>query len=323
MEVVGGGSVIEYGPEEEIRHTPGENEWWQESVVLFWWDTHHNVGGYHRIGHEPHFRDGPIVSLWNNIFTPEYIYKDSSTLPLREADKLENGMGGGETCRFEYTDHAIWTVTAPDVAAALHIHDNHTPVDVYPKKGSLSTDFAPNHMEVGGKVTGSVTVKGKHYEINGLAFRDHGWGKRDWTGIVSHRWLAMTFGDHMTALMQTFHSSNNELVRFGCIIRDNKLTYAKDVDIVVYIEPDGLTHRGGRATATLTTGEKLTFEVEPLQKGVVSWIHGISCVDIFCKVTCGDLVGVADLETTNNAQRGGYRPYLAINAIEKNGLHKV
>jgi hypothetical protein len=324
MEIVGGGNIIEYGPKEELRHTPDENEFWQESVVVFWWDMEHNVGGYHRIGHEPNYRDGPIISLWNNIFTPEYIYKDASTLPLRETDKLPNGgFGGGDTCRFEYTDHAIWTISAPDVNAELHIHDCHTPVDIYPKTSDLSKDFAPNHMEVGSKVSGMLNVKGKKYQINGLAFRDHGWGKRDWAGIVSSRWVAMTFGDQMTALVQTFQSPSNQLVKFGCIIRDNQLTYAEDVDVIAYMEADGLTHRGGHVKVTLTTGEKMQFDFEPFQKGVVSWIHGIACVDIFCKVTCGDMVGVADFETNNNALRGSYRPYLALNAIEKNGLHAM
>jgi hypothetical protein len=133
----------------------------------------------------------------------------------------------------------------------------------------------------------------------------------------------MSFGGEMTALLQTFHSPSNQLVRFGCVIRDNKLTYARDVDIVTYMEPDGLTHRGGHATAILTSEEKLVFHFEPYQKGVVSWIHGIACVDIFCKVTCGALVGFSDFEITNNALRGNYRPYLAINAIEANGLHEL
>lgn len=323
MQVVGGGTVIELGPETEGPHAPQPDEFWQESVVLFWWDTNSGVGGYHRIGHEPNYRDGPIISLWNNIFTPDYIYKDASTLPLREADTLSNGFGGGDTCRFEYTDHAIWTVNAKDVKATIHARDFHTPVDIYPKKSDMTRDFSPNHMEVASKVTGEVTVKGKTYPIDGLGFRDHGWGHRDWTGIVSHRWVAMTFEDGAMALVQTFHSSTDQLVRFGCVIRDSKLTYAKDVDVVTYMEPDGLTHRGGVVTMTLTTGEKLAFECVPLQKGVVSWIHGIACVDTFCRVKWGDKVGIADFETTNNAMRGGYRPYVAINAIEPNGLHPV
>ena len=323
MEVVGGGSVVEYGHRDEIAHESSDNEFWQESVVAFWWDTDNKIGGYHRIGHEPNYRDGPSISLWNNIFTQEFIYKDACTLSLRIEDRLSNGFGAGDTCRFEFTDHAIWTVNAPEVRADIHIHDLHTPVDVYPKKGAVGDDFSPNHMEVAGKVSGTLDVKGKHYQIKGLAFRDHGWGKRDWSVIVSHRWIAATFENGTMVLMHTFHAQNNEFVQFGCLIRDNKLTYAKDLDILTFVEADGLTHRGGCATMTLVTGEVMNFDFAPLQKGVVSWMHGISCVDTFCKVTCGHLTGLADFETTNNAMRGGYRPYFAINAIEKNGLHKI
>lgn len=323
MQVVGGGSVIEYGPKDEVRHVPEPDELWQESVVLFWWDTARGVGGYHRIGHEPNVKTGPAVLLFNNIYTPEYLYKDLSTLPLREVDKLPNGFGGGDTCKFEYTDHAIWTVSASDLKATIHAHDMHTPVDIYPKKSDYARDFSPNHMEVASKITGEVTLKGKTYSIDGLGFRDHGWGHRDWTGIVSHRWIAMTFEDGSMALMHTFHASTNELTRFGCVIRDNQLTYAAEVDIVTYLEPDGLSHRGGKVTAVLTTGERMVFEFVPLQKGVVTWFHGIGCVDTICRVTCGDKVGIADFEITNNALRGAHQPLLAINAIDTNGLHAL
>jgi len=49
----------------------------------------------------------------------------------------------------------------------------------------------------------------------------------------------------------------------------------------------------------------------------------MACVDILCKVTCGDLVGVGDPEMTHNALRGSHLPRLAVNAIEAKGLHGV
>lgn len=323
MRITGGGSVIERGPEEEGLHPASDDEFWQESVVFCWWDRNHGVGGFHRIGHEPNWRDGPIISLWNHVFTPHHIYKDASTLPLRDADKLPNGLGGGDTCRFEYTDHAIWTIDAPDVKAELHAADCHTPVDIFPKNSDLTRDFAPEHMEVAGTVSGCLQIKGRSYDIDGLAFRDHGWGRRVWSALTSHRWVAMSFGHDMMALAQTFHTSGNELMRFGCVIRNNELTLAEDVDVITYMEPDALTHRGGRVRFRLTTGEVLTFDCETLQKGAVSWIHGISCFDSVCKVTCGELEGICAFEATNNPLRGAYRPYLALNGFEKNGLHEL
>lgn len=323
MEIVGGGTVLERTAEEEGLHPIPDIEMWQESVVLAWWDLENQVGGFHRIGHEPKWPDGPIISLMNNIFTPEYIYKDTATLPLRAADQLANGLAAGDTCRFEYDGHAIWTVSTPDISAELHAVDWHTPVDIYPKNDDLGRDFCPQHMEVGSKVTGSLTVKGKTYAINGLAFRDHGWGKRDFAQMVNCRWIAMSFGEQMNALMMIFQSANDRISHLGCVIRDGKLTYAKDIQIITYLESDGLSHRGGHVEAVLTTGERLTFECEALHKGVASWIHGICVVDMMCRVTCGDLVGICDFEIVNNALRGTHQPRIAINAIVENGLHAM
>jgi hypothetical protein len=325
MEVVGGENLIELGPDHEGPHPQGDHEFWQESVVLVWWDLDQNVGGYHRIGHEPNWRDGPHFSLWNNLWSPEWLYKNSVFMPMQDEDRNADGFGAGDTCSFRYIDNkAIWTVDDTDVSAKLVVSDFHPPVDVYPKDGgSLGGDFAPNHMEVSSSVTGTVSIKGKRYQVNGVGFRDHGWGKREWQAIVSHRWVVGTFGPDFSVLAMTFVGSDNVLKQIGCVIREGKLTYAKDVDILTYMEADGLTHRGGSVKMTLTTGEVLDFECEVIAKGVVSWIHGIACVDTPCRMTCGERVGFCDFEMTNNALRGNYRPYFAMQAIEKNGLHKL
>ncbi|MCY4425443.1 MAG: hypothetical protein OXC05_00220 [Halieaceae bacterium] len=323
MEIVGGGKVIELGPEHEGPHEIEEHEFFQESVVLVWWDFENSIGGYHRIGHEPNWRDGPHINLFNNLFSPEWIYKNTSFVPMQDRDRFENGFGCGDACRFEFKNgQAHWTIKDTDVSAELVVSDTHPPVDIYPRGGSLG-DVAPNHMEVGSTIGGSVTIKGKDYAVNGLAFRDHGWGVRIWEAFVCHRWIAGTFGPGQSILALSFMGADNVINEFGCVIRDNKLIYAKDVDVLVYLEADGLTHRGGHLKMELTTGEVMEIECEVLQKGVVTYIHGYAVVDTMCRMTCGDQVGFCDLETANNAQRGRYRPYTAINAIEKNGLHGV
>lgn len=321
MDVVGGASVLEYGPEEEGAHEIGSQELWQESVVLVWWDKDNQVGGMHRIGHEPNTQAGPKVTLWNNIFSPDAIFKRTASIPLRDSDRMKNGFNcGDDSCIFEYTDHAIWKIKDEDVSAELHVYDYHTPVDIYPKKGALGEDVAPNHMEVAARVEGELTIGGKHYSVKGLAFRDHGWGLRDWSTFVGHRWVAGVTESGTMIFGQTFHSTDDVIVRFGCVIKDNALTYAKHVDIVTYLEPDGLTHRGGFLEMTLTTGEVVRIDPKPAQKGVVSWIYGIACVDTICEFTYKGEYGMCDFETTNNALRGSYQPKLAVNGVIENGM---
>lgn len=324
MEIIGGGNVLEYGPADEGPHQVGDHEAWQESVVLVWWDFDQGLGGMHRIGHEPNAIDGPSISLWNHICSRDWVFKRSARLPLRDEDRKINGFGGGDKgCSFEYTDHAVWKFNEDEIQGELHIEDSHVPVDIYPKKGGLGEDFAPNHMEVGGTVSGQLTVQGKICNINGLAFRDHGWGLRIWSALTSHRWVAGSFGKDMMFLATAFHSSDEQLAGFGCVVRDNKLTYTRDIDILTYLEQDGLTHRGGMVTMTLSTGEVLVMDCIPLQQGVVSWIHGIACVDTLCEVKLNGMTGICDFEITNNALRGSHQPVVAVNGILDNGFHMV
>ena len=100
MEVIGGGSVVVRGPEDEGPHPASNNEWWQESVTLIWWDLDQYVGGFHRIGHEPNYKDGPHVYLTNSLFTKDHVYRRSEFIPMKDEDKLPNGFSGGNNhCR--------------------------------------------------------------------------------------------------------------------------------------------------------------------------------------------------------------------------------
>ena len=323
MEIIGGGNVIELKREDEWHHEQDGHEAWQESVVLCWWDLKNKIGGYHRIGHQPLSKDGPQVHFTNNFFAPDCVYKRCEILPLRAKDHFATGYGcGDDTCSFEFTDHAIWTFKQKEASGQLHVHDFHTPVDIYPKKGQLAEQITAGHMEVGSKVSGEISINGKHYQVDGLAFRDHGWGKRLWNVFVTHRWVAGTFGPDLTVLAMSVIGSDNSEAAFGCVIRDNKLTYSFDVDILTYMEHDGLTHRGGHIRMKLTTGEVLEMDAEVLQKGVVSWIaNTVVTTDTMCKLTYGDRVGICDFEISNNATRGNHYPGLAINGVLEDRLH--
>jgi hypothetical protein len=324
MEIVGGGNVIELGLADELHHESDGNEHWQDSVVLCWWDLKAGVGGYHRIGQHPHHRDGARAHLTNNFFAKDCVYKRCEFISLRPKDVAPTLFGcGDDTCRFEFTDHAIWTFDQPEVSGQLHVHDFHPPVDIYPKHGQLGQQITAGHLEVGGRITGTLLLNGTRHQIDGLAFRDHGWGKRMWDLFVNHRWVAATFGPEMTLLALSVHTSDDNIANFGCVIRDNKLTYTKNVDILTYLEHDGITHRGGHVRMELSTGEVIECEMVPLQKGVVSWmVDQMAVTDTMCRITCGDRVGICDFEISTNPTRGTVRPRVAINGVIEDGLHR-
>ena len=322
MKVLGGGSVQVYEPADEGPHQAGPQELWQESVVLLWWDLKQAIGGFYRIGHELNHKNGPMIALWSNTVTPQGIFKKTAYLPLRPQDKIDNGFGGGDgSLRYDYDGNCVWTLEDQDIKAQLRVHDFHPSIDCYPKKGALS-EFAPHHMEVAGRVSGSLSVKGVHYDIDALAFRDHGWGMRDWGALLSHRWLAGVFGAELSFCALAWHATDDSMAQFGWVVRNDTVTFAKKLDIVAYVEADAMCSRGGRLVMTLSTDEVIEVGFEALAPSMMSFHHGIACFDTLCRIRSGDLTGIGDFETTANGQQGRRQPKnLARGGISQNGWH--
>lgn len=321
MKVSGGGKVHVYDPVDEGTHPAGPQELWQESVVLLWWDQKQNIGGYYRIGHEMNAKGGPQIALWSNTCTPEGIFHKTAYLPLRPEDRTQTRFGSGDgTVSYDFDGNCIWTVEDEDLSVSIRVHDFHPSIDCYPKSGQLA-DFAPQHMEVAGRVSGQLKAKGKTYEIDGLGFRDHGWGERAWHTLLSHRWFSGVFGPELSFCALAWHSVDDHLIQFGWVVRNDTVTYAKDLRIIAHIEIDGLTAQSGTLRMELTTGEVLDIEFKALTPSIISFHHGIACADTLCQITMGDKVGIGDLENTNNIQQGSRKPGKLHRGIIDNGWH--
>lgn len=321
MDIVGGGKVHVYDPINEGPHAPGPQDEWQESVVLVWWDLKQKIGGYYRIGHEINTKGGPMIALWSNTVTPQGIHHKTAYLPLRDRDRSATGFGSGDdSLRFEYDGGCVWTLEDEDISAKLRVHDFHPSIDCYPKKGAIS-DFAPHHAEIAGRISGTLVAKGHRYEVDGLSFRDHGWGPRAWDTLLSHRWVSGVFGPEFSFCVLAWLASDDSMAKFGWIVRHDKVTYCKSIDILAYIETDGMCNRGGKLRLTLTTGEELEIDCEPLVPSLMSFHHGIACVDTLCRMKCGERIGIGDFETTHNSQQGKRRPKNLAGGILENGWH--
>ena len=207
----------------------------------------------------------------------------------RDDDRLPNGFGSGDgTVAYEFGDHATWTFQQEELSGELHISDFHPAVDIYPKGGQLAERVTAGHLEAAGAVTGRLTFAGSPYDIDGLAIRDRGWGVRIWEEILAHRWVAASFGAEATVYAVSLLGTSGQIAHFGCVILGDTLTYATDVDIITYLERDGVTHRGGHVRMELADGEIVDLEAEPLQKGAVSWMAGKAAInDTVCRISWG------------------------------------
>ena len=308
MDIIGGGKMHVYPASDENPHEPGTDVNWQESFVLHFWDLKSSVGGYFRIGHEPNYNGGTFA-LWSNIVTPDGIFHRAEDVKIQAGEVEKNGLSAGKgAVRYVYHNNKIkWSVNEPGVTAEFEIEDFHPAVDGYKRGGEVS-DYAPQHVEVACRVTGTVTTQGNTYKVDGLGMRDHGWGIRTWNLMATHRWTVGIFDKDNSFCAVTMLTTTDVQAKFGWVVRGDKVIYADKVEVVTYAECDGLSNRGGYTRMTLTTGEIFEAHFEAVTPCVNSWIHGTACIDNWCKVTWGDKVGVGDFESSANIMRGTHRP---------------
>lgn len=323
MEIIGGGRLHVYPPADERPHAADDHENWQESFVLIWFDLAQSVGGFFRLGHEPNYNGGR-VQFMSNIFSPQGCYHRSTDLPLRPQDRFDNGFNNGEdTLRYEYDDKICWRLKDTDVEAQLEVDEFVPAIDAHKREGSDNAhSYTGNHVDAACGVSGTVKVKGKTYQVNGLGIRDHGWGTRDWNSLLSHRWTLGTFDRENSFVAMTFLTTGNQLAEFGWVIRGDKVIFAESIAVRAIIGHDGATNFGGTTRLKLTTGEVLEARFEPLYPAIASWVHQTICYDSMCRVTWGDRVGFGVFESTSNLQAGTLRPVVYDGSMGPDGWYR-
>ena len=320
-------AVHTYPPEDELPHPIGDDMWWQESAYVAWWDAKAGIGGVHRIGHEE--LDGGTAALWSSIFTADGMrHRRVHTSKIKPDQRRRYGFGAdpGHACFFD-GKNPRWSWKDEDCEGDLTIHDfyprmHNFPADDKAGAATVTKEFAAQHFETAGRITGKVTIGGKSYSVNdGLCYRDHSWGRRKWDTMLSHRWFTGSFGPQLSFGAMNWHSTDNSLGKFGLVVRNGVATFATAVDILTYMEPDAMTHRGGELTLTLPGDEKIHIVAKPID-GVVQVIHDIASVDQLCTAEWNGQQGFCVFEISTNP-RAGIKPVLmAIQATMENGLSK-
>ena len=323
MKVIGEGSIHFYESRDEGPHAPDSEALWQESFVVYLWDVEQEVYVFFRLGQTPNYKGG-TASLWANVWTPDYQYKHSNDeIPFAEQDRTENSLTVGDgLCSYSYDGRHNWQYNDAEVRASLVMEDYHQGLGYFPRSaGSLTSETAKNHIEATGRVTGTVTIKGKTYNVSGTGWRDHSWGKRNWLGILAHRFFPAMFGSEFNFFCVTFLGADGKLVKFGTVIEGDNVRFVDDFEIIAYMGEDGVSNVGGKVILHLDGATRM-LEYEPIGKAAISMNHGFPCVDGMCKVTMGNKVGVGVAETSNRAQNGRDRPYIfpASHGVIDNGL---
>lgn len=312
-----------YEEKDELCHEADDDPWWQESVVLTFWDEQAGLGALFRVGHEV---GQGTSTVWLGAMTDagnRYRWYRGA-LPLADADRAGDGVRVGEAGVDVVLENGglRWRINQPEFECDLAVTDFYAMTNLWHlgAETSLAKEFAPEHWEASGRVTGTVRLGDRRSEIDALHHRDHSWGTRRWNTIRTHRWVAGTVGPDLSFMGLSWLAHDGSLVTEGYVNRNGKTTPARAVDVLAYVEIDGQSCRGGRVRMDLTDGTEVAFEAEAID-GVLTLHRNVACVDTISRVRLADgRSGFCDFETSHNS-RGGEEPVtVMVGAAMDDGL---
>lgn len=302
----------------DCPHQPTDDPSWQESSLFVWHDLKAGLGGFWRLGQEP------VVGALNScfgMFTADGLRFRSnvSGVPMTAQDRGETFMSWGERLR---VDLDVLTIKAdlPDCEARLQFTDFFPRYDyIKMVSGDAMPEGTAHHIEVAGRMTGTVRIGDREIEIDALGYRDRSWGPRDWGFIRGTRWWPCVFGPDLAVHSLVVLTNDGKLMKVGYVFRDGVPLPIEDVDILVSLRSDALSPSGGTARITLAGGERIDLSCD-VTDGIVLHARGYTAVEAIGTARLGDRIGMSNLEVSTNAGGGTALPVLALGANIGDGL---
>jgi hypothetical protein len=311
---------------DEGAHAPDPNDpIWQESQVLLWWDSEQRVGGMQRIGQLP---NQGKANYWNGLMAPDGLHylADVHDLELGGGDRHEGGLrSGGQS--MQTRSEGVGALDFDDGDTELHLayEDFYPMCEVWEHGtgGNVEADMAAAHFETSGRVTGTVRMGDRSYEIDGTFHRDHSWGPREWEALTGHRWVVGTSGRGFS-FSSAVMLGTSDLVSGGYVIRDGERIQAREVDVVIGIEPDNVTARTATVAWELENGETVIVDCEAMG----GWMFGhgeyIEADQLArFKVRGEDIEGWCDIEVSTNHRLHNLPVRLAVGAALEPGFSQA
>lgn len=210
-------SPVGVDPRHDLVHTPDPGrERWRESYYLQFVDFRHGLGGFHGPGYRPRKGyTGVLHALWGTDHGALI-----ATEKGRYAEHTEVHPVGGftwdiveplKTWRIRFDgrlnvagqDPAVPVETVVGVADAPGqtvpvsydlVFERDKPAYFYDENPAWDGLF-DGHIDEVGRVTGTLRIGERRYDIDGRGSKDHSWGVRDWSRPLGWRWVDMLFED--------------------------------------------------------------------------------------------------------------------------------
>ncbi|HSV42059.1 MAG TPA: hypothetical protein VLH13_01445, partial [Methanomassiliicoccales archaeon] len=235
--------------EYDIIHEVGESKDWNESFYFNFYDRGNDLCGFMRIGLKPNKKEKSVFCYimmpdGTMVGTKEMVEMTGSELQAKglvfekiEADKKWALRFDGEL------KQTVKEETTPvKVGFNLEFETLHEPFDyrkcVSGEKEALAKAVASEHIEQVGRITGTLTVGDREFNIKALGERDHSWGERDWTAPRFWLWVTCQVNETYAFNITKLEMDKGD-VDAGFLFKDGQTLPIVKVDIAREFNADG------------------------------------------------------------------------------------
>lgn len=318
-------------PNIELPHEPGEDQQWQESIVLGFADPVKEIGGFIRIGPQPNLK--MVRSCFGVCSRNGTNYtRTAQNLPWKPSDTTHDTLSadGFQSATFNGRE-SRWRASDENVDLDILVADAHGPYDFWKFTNAdpaIASATASMHLQAGGTFEGTVRIGGDSpQQISGFTYRDHSWGPRYVNDpnfdMYATWWFVGSLGPDFTFGFGGGRWRSGVHNNFCYIVRDGEIDILNQVDDAsVLMAMDGLSVRGGRILVNSPKFGRLVFEAEGYGNVWLEMGDKHFEMSTPCTIRCGDRVGGGLINTILNPRNGNDRPvYIASGKLD-NGLYQ-
>lgn len=257
-------------PSDEYMH-PGPEPTFNESMYFNFHDPAAELGGFVRLGNRPneghaemtvclYLPDGRVGFMFKR---PEITHNErfdaggARFAVVEPFEQLEVSFSGKVVLldqpldmadpRQAFTDNPYDTAEVRLTYAGVSTPFGGEPEESHERPGE---EFAKGHYEQLVRATGTVTVGGDTWGVDGFGLRDHSWGPRTWQAPWYYRWLTVNFGDGTGMMVSRIARQDGPGTRGGFLWDGSGLHLVRDVQLSTEWEGEDAYHHRIRASFT-------------------------------------------------------------------------
>ena len=270
-------------PEDDYLHELGPEPNFNESAYYNFFDRKQKLGGWFRIGNRAnegsaertvclYLPDGRVLFSFgrpkianNDAFDAAGLSFEVLEPTQRHRTTFEGTVVELKEPRAMADPKAAFESNPKKKVAFDLIHEAVGPL--YGSKSDKKPDedaeqsFARAHFEQHMHVTGTLSIDGERFAIDGFGLRDHSWGPRYWQAIHSYEWLTLNFGPDLGAMVSVIQrdAAGKQRTAGGVLQRGMEIERLVDARIEAEYEENGLYHTKVTAHVKTENGEELTI----------------------------------------------------------------